>query len=288
VTPLPPEMMPGGDARRDGPRPDLAAKLGARKPSATADSAGQPWAGRTLKANPFSDDDGSAPAELEAALGQADETERLVAVADALREARVIVPVVAHEHPGRAADGSVAAHVKHGSGDPQADACASAAMVSVRTPDGRAALPVFSSVARMQAWDATARPVPVEGARAALSAVADADSLLVLDAAGPVTVLLRRPAVWSVINNERWLPSWQDPELTSVAAQALRGITELTAVRLEQGTGSELRAVLALAPGLTREQMMDVVTRAQEALSADPVLTDRVDSLELYPMAVTG
>ncbi|HLS72395.1 MAG TPA: SseB family protein [Actinomycetaceae bacterium] len=288
MTPLPPEMMPGGDARRDGPRPDLAAKLGARKPSATADSAGQPWAGRTLKANPFSDDDGSAPAELEAALGQADETERLVAVADALREARVIVPVVAHEHPGRAADGSVAAHVKHGSGDPQADACASAAMVSVRTPDGRAALPVFSSVARMQAWDATARPVPVEGARAALSAVADADSLLVLDAAGPVTVLLRRPAVWSVINNERWLPSWQDPELTSVAAQALRGITELTAVRLEQGTGSELRAVLALAPGLTREQMMDVVTRAQEALSADPVLTDRVDSLELYPMAVTG
>lgn len=288
MTPLPPEMMPGGDARRDGPRPDLAAKLGARKPSATADSAGQPWAGRTLKANPFSDDDGSAPAELEAALGQADETERLVAVADALREARVIVPVVAHEHPGRAADGSVAAHVKHGSGDPQADACASAAMVSVRTPDGRAALPVFSSVARMQAWDATARPVPVEGVRAALSAVADADSLLVLDAAGPVTVLLRRPAVWSVINNERWLPSWQDPELTSVAAQALRGITELTAVRLEQGTGSELRAVLALAPGLTREQMMDVVTCAQEALSADPVLTDRVDSLELYPMAVTG
>ena len=288
MTPLPPEMMPGGDARRDGPRPDLAAKLGARKPSATADSAGQPWAGRTLKANPFSDDDGSAPAELEAALGQADETERLVAVADALREARVIVPVVAHEHPGRAADGSVAAHVKHGSGDPQADACGSAAMVSVRTPDGRAALPVFSSVARMQAWDATARPVPVEGVRAALSAVADADSLLVLDAAGPVSVLLRRPAVWSIINNERWLPSWQDPELTSVAAQALRGITELTAVRLEQGTGSELRAVLALAPGLTREQMMDVVTRAQEALSADPVLTDRVDSLELYPMAVTG
>lgn len=288
MTPLPPEMMPGGEARPAGPRPDLAAKLGARRPSAIADSAGQPWSGRTLKANPFSDDDGTAPAELAAALGREGETERLVAVADALREARVIVPVVAHEHPGRGEDGSVAAHTKHGSGDPQADACASAAMVSVRTPDGRAALPVFSSVETMQAWDATARPVPVEGVRAALAAVADADSLVVLDAAGPVTVLLRRPAVWSIINNEPWVPSWQDPELTTVAAQALRGIVELTAVRLEPGAGSELRAVLALAPGLTREQMMDVVTRAQEALSSDPVLTDRVDSLELYPMAVSG
>jgi len=276
-------MMPGGgDAAR--PRPDLAAKLGARTPSETADSAGQPWAGRTLKANPFSGDDGSAPPELVAALALTDETERLVAVADVLREARVLVPVVAHAHPGRDEEGAVAGHTKHGSGDPQADACASAAMVSVRTPDGRAALPVFSSVDAMRAWDATARPVPVEGVRAALSSVADADSMLVLDPAGPVTVLLGRPAVWAIVNNVRWVPSWQDPELTAVAVDALRGITELTAVRLERGVRSELRALLALAPGLTREQMMDAVTRAQEALSADPVLTDRVDSLELYPM----
>ena len=288
MTPLPPEMMPGGGRDAAGPRPDLAAKLGARRPSATADSAGQPWAGRTLKANPFSGDDGSAPPELVTALAIEDETERLVAVADVLREARVIVPVVAHAHPGRAEDGSVATHTKHGSGDPQADACASAAMVSVRTPDGRAALPVFSSVDTMKRWDATARPVPVEGVRAALPSVADADSMLVLDPAGPVTALLGRPAVWAIVNNERWLPSWQDPELTTVAVNALRGITELTAVRLERGSRSELRALLALAPGLGREQMMDAVTRAQEALSADPVFTDRVDSLELYPMAVTG
>lgn len=287
MTPLPPEMMPGGtDGTTSAPRPDLAAKLGARTPSAAADSAGQPWAGRTLKANPFSGDDGTAPAEILTALALEDEAERLVAVADALREARVIVPVVAHEHPGRTEDGQVASHVKHGSGDPQADACASAAMVSVRTPDGRAALPVFSSVEAMQAWDATARPVPVEGVRAALAAVSDADSMLVLDAAGPVTALLGRPAVWAIVHNEQWLPSWQDPELPAVAAEALRGITELTAIRLERGSSSELRAVLAVAADLTREQVMDVITRAQQALSSDPTLTDRVDSLELYPMAV--
>ncbi|MEE6289070.1 SseB family protein [Georgenia sp. MJ173] len=285
MTPLPPEMMPGAQG---GPAvdPSLAAKLGGRQPGGAADSAGQPWSGRTLKPNPFSGDDGSAPAAIVAALALDDETERLVALADALRDARVIVPVVAHEHPGRGEDGEVVSHTKHGSGDPQADACASAAMVSVRTPDGRAALPVFSSVEAMQAWDATARPVPVEGVRAALAAVADADSMLVLDAAGPVTALLGRPAVWSIVHNEPWVPSWQDPELPAVAANALRGITELTAVRLERGSSSELRAVLAVAHDLTRDQVMDVITRAQQALSSDPTLTDRVDSLELYPMAV--
>lgn len=280
MTPLPPEMMPGAAAGAPGP----AASLGGRQPGGSTDSAGQPWSGRTLKPNPFSGDDGSAPVDLAAALALADESERLVAVAEALRGARVIVPVVAHEHPGREDDGTVRGHVKHGSGDAQADACASAAMVSVRTPDGRAALPVFSSVETMRAWDPAARPVPVEGVRAALAAVSDADSMLVLDAAGPAA-LLGRPAVWSIIQGERWLPSWLDPELPAVAAGALRGITELTAIRLERGARSELRAVLALAPGLAREQVMDVVDRAQRALSSDPTLTDRVDSLELYPMA---
>ncbi len=268
MTPLPPEMMPRGT------------------PGGTADSAGQAWAGRVLRSNPFAGDDGTAPPALAAALALEDETERMRGVTDALREERVLVPVVAHEHPGRDDDGSVAAHTKHGSDDPQGDACSSAAMVSVRTPDGRAALPVFSSVEAMAAWDATARPVPVEGARAALSAVSDADSMVVLDPAGPVTVLLGRPAVWSIVQRSEWVPSWVDPELPAVAAAALSGITELLAVRLERGTRSELRAVLAVAQDLDRERVADVIARAQQALSEDPVLRERVDSLELYPMAV--
>ena len=39
-------------------------------------------------------------------------------------------------------------------------------------PDGRRALPVFTSSDALAAWDAAARPVPAEGPRAALSAVA--------------------------------------------------------------------------------------------------------------------
>lgn len=251
-----------------------------------ADSAGQAWAGRALRPNPFAGDDGTAPPALADALRHEDPDERLVAVARVLVGVRLLVPVVAHEHPGRTADGGVVGHEKHGSDDPQADACASAAMVSVRTPDGRAALPVFSSVAECHAWDPGCRPVPVEGARAALAAVSDADSLLVLDAAGPRRVLLGRPAVWALAQGREWRPSWVDPELPDIAALALRGITEVRGIRLERGTGSELRAVLALRSDLDRTQVEDVVARAQRALSEDPQVTDRVDSLELYPVAV--
>ncbi len=272
MSPLPADLVPGGEDRH--------------RPGGATDSAGQAWAGRVLRSNPFAGDDGTAPPALAAALGLPDETERMRAVTDALREERVLVPVVAHAHPGREEDGSVATHAKHGSDDPQGDACASAAMVSVRTPDGRAALPVFSSLEALTAWKADARPVPVEGARAALSAVSDADSMLVLDPAGPVTVLLGRPAVWAIVQRQEWVPSWVDPELPAAAAAALRGITELLAVRLERGSRSELRAVLAVAADLDRERVGAVVARAQQALAADPVLSERVDSLELYPMVV--
>ncbi|MEE6274081.1 SseB family protein [Georgenia sp. MJ206] len=256
-------------------------------PGGAADSAGQPWAGRVLRPNPFAGDDGSADPAVAAALAVDDDGERLRAVARALAAARVIVPVVAHAHPGQDDGGDVAAHTKHGSGDPAADACASAAMVSVRTPDGRAALPVFSSVATMTAWNAGARPVPVEAPRAALAAVSDADSLLVLDPGGPVPALLGRPAVWALAQQREWVPSWADPELPGVAAQALRGIPELLGVRLERGRKAELRAVLAVGADLTRAQAEAAVARASEALGADPVLTDRVDSLELYPVVGT-
>ncbi|WP_127570982.1 SseB family protein [Georgenia faecalis] len=248
-----------------------------------ADSAGRAWAGRVLRPNPFAGDDGSVDPAVAAALALG-EDERADAVTAALASARVLVPIVAHAHPGRTGEGGVADHTAHGSDDPAGDACASAAMVSVRTPDGRAALPVFSSLETMAAWDATARPVPVEAARAALSAVSDADSLVVLDPAGPVTVLLGRPAVWALAQGRAWTPSWRDPELPAVAAAALRGIRELLGVRLERGRRAELRVVLAVDDRLDRERMADAVDRAGQALRDDPVLTDRVDSLELYPV----
>lgn len=266
------------DARPTGPRP-------------LTDSAGQPWAGRTLQANPFAGDDGSLPPALGAALGTEDPLERLVAVVRELASARLLVPVVAHEHPGTDGRGRVAAHERHGSADPAGDACASAAMVSVRAPDGRAALPVFSCYDQLRVWDPTARPVPVAGPRAALGAVGETDGLLVLDPAGERPVLVPRDAVWTLARGEDWTPPWADERLPAVVTRALAGITELVGVRLEpspalaRGGVPELRVVVAVAPGLTHEAMRAAVTRASHVLGSLAALRERVDSLELYPVA---
>jgi len=78
-------------------------------------------------------------------------------VVDALRGARVLVPVVAHRDgriPGRR-------------GLPT-DHESTAGIVALEAPDGRSVLPVFSSVETMAGWQADARPVPARADRAAL------------------------------------------------------------------------------------------------------------------------
>ncbi|MDD9207869.1 SseB family protein [Georgenia sp. 10Sc9-8] len=262
-------------------------------PEHLTDSAGQPWAGRTLKANPFAGDDGALRPGMAAALAVPDGGDRLVAVVEEMRTDRVLVPVVAHEHPGTDAEGHVAAHDRGAfrSDDPAGDACASAAMVSVATEDGRSALPVFSSLPAMLRWDRTARPVPVEATRAALSAVAETEGLVVLDPGADPAVLLPRPAVWALAQQRPWTPSWADPGLPAVVARALAGIEELVGVRLVRGAGPdrggvpELRVMVAVAAGLERAAVQSALDRAGRALAEDPEIRERVDSLELYPVA---
>jgi SseB protein N-terminal domain len=64
--------------------------------------------------------------------------------------------------------------------------------------DGRRALPAFTSVAALAAWDPAARPVPVPTQRAALGAVQEGCAFLVVDPAGPVTWVADRAQIESL------------------------------------------------------------------------------------------
>ena len=55
--------------------------------------------------------------------------------------------------------------------------------------DGRRVLPVFTSVASMQRWDAAARPVPADGVRTALAASADDTDLIVIDPGSSAAII---------------------------------------------------------------------------------------------------
>jgi hypothetical protein len=234
--------------------------------SGPTDSAGVPWAGRTLTSQPFAGDDGSADPALAAALAGGDER----ALAQALAAARVLVPVVAVLGEERAPAGS--------SGLPS-DKSADMAVATILGRDGRKALPVFSSIATLAAWDAGARPVPAEGARAALSAVADGCDALVVDPAGPRPAVVRRPVLWALAQGRSWVPPAQDPDVREAAEHALAGLG--VDVACVPGLQGDLRLRLGVPVGLDAGQLSALLADLQARLGASEMLAERVEGLEL-------
>jgi hypothetical protein len=230
--------------------------------------------GKEIPESIFADDDGSADAVLAQALirhgrGKA----HLSEVVEALAYARVLVPVLA--------SGNQRVVGKHGL---EQDEVASAGVVAVELPDGRSALPVFTDVDAMRAWNPAARPIPAEGPRAALAAVAEGWSVLLINPARE-TVAIPRPAVWALGRGEVWRPAVVGGSVAPEVRAAVRDAVTLDGSLLEAdavpGTHAEVAVVLGLAPGLDRDELNALVARVQEELAASEVVAERVDSLQL-------
>lgn len=226
-------------------------------PGPAADSAGRSWSGRDLPPTPYADDDGRADDAVSVALDRLgsgpDAESELVR---ALGPARVFVGVAAV--PGEGTD---------------------MGLVVLDRPDGRRSLPVFTTVGALLAWREDARPVPAQGRRVALSAVADGCDLLHLDPAGPVEYLVRRPAVWALAQASEWRPSHANP----IVAQEISRIgAELSlALRCEPGASAELRLLVSLPPGLDAPGLDQVTAALSGRLAQSVVVADLVDSLEV-------
>ena len=168
---------------------------------------------------------------------------------------------------------------------------ASAGIVALQAPDGRTALPVFTSVATMAAWRADARPVPSDVARAALSAVTEGWEVLVVDPGGPTTVA--RPAARRVgaraaasRGGRRYRRTVVDPEVRDAVAAAVAPVRGRGARRdAVPGRRAEVAVVLALVarprPGRARRG----AGAGQRRAGGVEVVAARVDSLELRPRA---
>ncbi|MDF2145911.1 SseB family protein [Knoellia sp. p5-6-4] len=231
------------------------------------DSAGVPWGGRELTGTGFDDDTGAADPALAAALEHpGDEAALMGAVAPA----RLLVPIVAEPVSVEEVGGLVA--------EKQTDMAA----VTLVAPDGQRALPVFTSLETLQAWDPQARPVPVTASRAAQAAVSERCDVMVLDVAGPRTVVLRPSMVWALAQQRDWVPAHEDPVVERAVAAAVRPEESVRAhavgAGLPQGRGV-LAVTLELVPGLTAEQVQAVATRVGERLATDGELRARVDGL---------
>ena len=242
-----------------------------------SDSAGVPWAGRSFGHNSGSDDDGSAPELLVAAIGlfragEAGEAD----VVDALRDSRLLIPLVA-----------VAGELGTNDHGHAIDKSQELSIVTVMGPDGRSVLPAFTSVAAMTAWNPTARPVPATALRVALAAASENTDLVVLDPTSVTEFALRRPALWALVQTQPWLPSYLDTEVLSAFMDAAELEPAVAAVQLAPGdpgarlAGPELIVRLSLQPGLDQRALDDVVIRLQQRWAENALIAARVDSLAL-------
>lgn len=257
------------------------------------DSAGQPWAGRSLagddaRIHNFENDDGLADAGYLTAVralrsGHGNEA----AVIASLATARVFIPIVAQ-----------LAEEGQGANNLHADKQADMALITLKAADGRTAMPAFTSAAALAAWHPDARPVAVYAARAALSAVAEGAELLVLDPGAEVTFVVRRPAMWALAQQQDWIPSYTDEMVAAEMRQAAQGFPAVRSMEILPGRGvasrasdgsvlagggpgPELQVVLYLEDGLDAAGVQQLVAGLQSEWARNAVFGERVDSMEI-------
>ena len=242
-----------------------------------ADSAGTPWAGRHFEQNTNADDDGSAPERLIEALrrfvshelGEAD-------VVDALRDVRLLVPLVAHLGEAGLNEHGVVI-----------DKTQELSIITVAGPDGRNVLPVFTSVTAMSHWNPKARPIPASAVRVALAAASEQTELVVLDPTSETEFVLRRPALWAIAQSQPWTPCFLDEQVLDAFADAAADESAVRSVALAAGdpasrlAGPELIVQLALADGLSRPELDAVIARMQQKWLTSETIALRVDSMRV-------
>jgi len=225
-----------------------------------------PWTGRALTGTGFDGDVGGADVDLTAALDDpAEETVLMRAVA----QARLLVPIVAA--PSGIDD----------SGELMVVTSTDMAVVTLTSPDGQRALPVFSSLAALSAWDAAARPSPVTSARAAQAAVSERCDVMLLDLGSGHECVLRPSMVWALAQQREWLPAHTDPFVTQALSRATADeVDVIDCVGESDPAGAGiLRVVLRLRPGLDSAQVQALATRIGEQIATDGEARARIDGL---------
>lgn len=231
------------------------------------DTAGLPWQGRDLHDSPFRGDTGAAdPLLLDALVHRAGDAD----LADALAASRLLVPVVA-----------MPTHVEQAQATGlAADANSDMATVVLTAPDGERALPVFTSVAAVAAWDPAARPVPVTPVDAAQAAVEERCSVMVLDVASPHRRVVRSSQVWALAQGRRWVHAADDPVVRAALDDVVDRTPGLATADAAAGDHGSLLVTLALDPGLRADAVNAVSGAVAQALAVDDVRV-RLDDVRL-------
>jgi hypothetical protein len=164
---------------------------------------------RELQSPTYPDDTGAVPDEVASALtayaAAPGDATAYAGVVAALQRSRLLVPVVAVLGEAEVDDRGLTR-----------DKSSEMAAVLLTGADGRLALLAFTGTEALAAWDPQARPVPVLSQLAAQSAIQEGAAAVVVDVAGPVTVViegedLRGLAAGWVLAEVGGRPAWVRP-----------------------------------------------------------------------------
>ncbi|MFJ9850924.1 SseB family protein [Streptomyces sp. NPDC101150] len=211
----------------------------------------------------FSDDDGSADPALAEALAAYDRDRTTEgALLSALAGARVLVPVVA-----------VLGEVETGPDGLRREKTSDMAVPTLQAPDGRRALPAFTSMDTLQRWRADARPVAVPMRQALLAAAHEKADTVVVDLAGPVTYQLTGAALRALAEGRESADPLADPAVTDALRALLAAEPAVLVAHLAPSDETDATLALGLAPDAPTAE---VAQRLARALATDDVLRERL------------
>ncbi|MGW1890853.1 SseB family protein [Streptomyces sp. NPDC002004] len=223
----------------------------------------------------FSDDDGSADPRLSAALtAWAEDRSAEPRVLEALKDARLLVPVVA-----------VLGEVEEDENGLRREKTSDMAVPTLKAGH-RTALPAFTSTDALALWDPQARPVAVPLHQALQAAAHEKADTIVLDLAGPVPYELTGPALLALAEGRTSSDPLADPAVTAAVRAAVAAEPAVVRAHLGPGTADGTLA-LVLAPGT---EPAEAARRVAEALAADETLRARLVrglDLALLPAGAT-
>ncbi|MGW1182228.1 SseB family protein [Streptomyces drozdowiczii] len=209
----------------------------------------------------YSDDDGTADPALASALtAWAEDRTAVAPVLEALKGARLLVPVVA-------VLGEVEVDEKGLRREKTSDMA-----VPTLQAGGRRALPAFTSTASLARWDPQARPVAVPLHQALQAAAHEKADTVVLDLAGPVAFELTGAALRALAEGRTSADPLDDPAVTAAVRAAVAA--EPAVLRAHLGPGSA-DGTLALVLAADADPA-DAARRVARALAADEVLRARL------------
>ncbi|MFI6155336.1 SseB family protein [Kitasatospora sp. NPDC051170] len=225
------------------------------------------FAGKSIPNPGFSEDDGSADPALAAALARwSQDRSAEPEVLAALTPTRLMVPIVA-----------ILGEVEVDEHGHKHDKSSDMAVPVLEAPDGRRALPAFTSLETLARWRADARPAPTAAPQAAMVAFSERADTLLIDPAGPVTFLLAGARLRALAENRPYLPPAADPEVREAVRALLAAEPQVVTALLAPSEGSDGVLAVVFDPALDQQGLQAAAQRVGQAVAADPVLRVRLD-----------